>query len=41
MISTEKTNKKVQKDVNAQWTKKSNKNFYGFENHIKIDSKIK
>lgn len=37
----EKSNKKHQKDVDAMWTKKNNVNYYGYKNHIKIDSKSK
>jgi IS5 family transposase len=37
----EKPNKKAQKDIDARWTKKNNENFYGYKNHIKIDSKSK
>lgn len=34
-------NKKRQKDIDARWTKKNNVNFFGYKNHIKIDSKSK
>ena len=34
-------NKKRQKDTDARWTKKNNINFFGYKNHIKIDSKSK
>lgn len=30
-------NKFRQKDTDARWTKKNNKNFYGYKNHIKIN----
>ncbi len=30
-------NKKRQKDTNARWTKKNNKSFFGYKNHISID----
>lgn len=33
--------KKSQKDIDANWTKKNNVNYYGYKNHIKIDSKSK
>ena len=34
-------NKKRQKDVDANWTRKNGKNYYGYKNHIKIDAKSK
>jgi IS5 family transposase len=34
-------NKKEQKDTDARWTKKNNVNYFGYKNHIKIDSKSK
>jgi IS5 family transposase len=34
-------NKKSQKDTDARWTQKNNENFFGYKNHIKIDSKSK
>jgi transposase, IS5 family len=34
-------NKKKQKDVDAQWTKKNNQKFYGYKNHISTDKKRK
>jgi IS5 family transposase len=34
-------NKKAQKDTDARWTQKNNENFFGYKNHIKIDSKSK
>jgi transposase, IS5 family len=35
------TNKLRQKDVDARWTKKNNKNYYGYKNHINADTKYK
>ena len=37
----DKPNKKCHKDIDARWTKKNNENFYGFKNHIVVDSKSK
>lgn len=37
----EKPNKLEQKDLDAQWTKKNKETFYGYKDHIKIDSKSK
>jgi len=37
----EKPAKKSQKDIDARWTKKNNTSFYGYKNHIKIDSATK
>lgn len=37
----ENPHKKAQKDVDAKWTKKNNETFFGYKNHIKIDSKTK
>lgn len=34
-------NKKHQKDVEAHWTQKNNKNFYGYKNHVSIDNEHK
>lgn len=34
-------NKKRQKDTDAQWTRKNFQNFFGYKNHIKVDSKTK
>jgi transposase, IS5 family len=31
------TNKARQKDLDARWTKKNNKSYYGYKNHIQID----
>jgi IS5 family transposase len=33
--------KLAQKDLDARWTKKNNINYYGYKNHIKVDSKSK
>lgn len=33
--------KKVQKDIEARWTQKNGKNYYGYKNHIAIDAKHK
>jgi IS5 family transposase len=33
--------KKVQKDIEARWTQKNGKNYYGYKNHIAIDVKHK
>ena len=37
----EKPAKKSQKDIDARWTKKNNTSYYGYKNHIKIDSETK
>lgn len=37
----ENSNKKRQKDTDARWTKKNNQTFYGYKDHIKVDSKHK
>jgi IS5 family transposase len=37
----ENEHKLAQKDVDARWTKKNNINYYGYKNHIKVDSKSK
>lgn len=37
----ENLNKKSQKDVDARWTQKNNVNFFGYKNHIKVDSESK
>ncbi len=34
-------NKKRQKDVNARWTKKNSKTYYGYKNHVNVDVKHK
>ena len=36
-----KANKLRQKDVNARWTKKGSKNYYGYKNHITADRETK
>ena len=33
--------KRSQKDIDARWTKKNGKSFFGYKNHIKIDHKSK
>lgn len=33
--------KQSHKDVDARWTKKNNEDYFGYKNHIKIDSKSK
>jgi len=33
--------KQRQKDINARWTKKNGKSFYGYKNHISVDAKHK
>lgn len=35
------TAKRVQKDLDARWTQKNGKNYYGYKNHIAIDVKHK
>ncbi|MDI7219674.1 transposase [Leptospira santarosai] len=35
------SNKMYQKDTDARWTKKGNRNYYGYKNHIAIDPKSK
>ena len=37
----ENPNKLEQKDVNARWTKKNGKSYYGYKDHIKADEKSK
>jgi IS5 family transposase len=34
-------NKKRQKDTDAQWTRKNMQNYFGYKNHIKVDTKTK
>jgi len=34
-------NKERQKDTDAQWTRKNFQNYFGYKNHIKVDSKTK
>lgn len=36
-----KPNKLEQKDVDARWTKKNGKTYYGYKDHIKVDGKSK
>jgi len=36
-----KPRKLAQKDMDARWTKKGNKSFFGYKNHAKIDGKSK
>ena len=36
-----KANKLRQKDVDARWTKKGSKNYYGYKNHIAADRETK
>src|SRR3954453_20033132 len=36
-----KPNKKAQKDVDARWTKKDDKSYFGYKNHVNIDRKHK
>ena len=33
--------KKAHKDTDARWTKKNQKDYYGYKNHVKVDSKKK
>jgi IS5 family transposase len=33
--------KKAQKDIEARWTQKNGKNYYGYKNHVAIDAKHK
>ncbi len=37
----EKPRKLSQKDTDAKWTKKNNKNIFGYKNHVKTDGKSK
>ncbi len=34
-------NKKRHKDIDARWTKKNHKIFFGYKNHAKVDTKSK
>ena len=34
-------NKLAQKDTDAKWTKKNNVSYYGYKNHVKVDSESK
>src|SRR4051812_43312615 len=36
-----KPNKRAQKDVDARWTKKHGKSYFGYKNHVNIDRKHK
>jgi IS5 family transposase len=38
---TDKPAKRVQKDVDARWTKKHGKSHYGYKNHVNVDQKHK
>ena len=40
-IGQAKANKLRQKDVDARWTKKGSKNYYGYKNHIAADRETK
>ena len=37
----ESKNKRRHKDTDARWTKKNGQNYYGYKNHVKIDSRSK
>lgn len=37
----EKPNKLAQKDMDARWTKKNGKSYYGYKDHVKADGKSK
>jgi IS5 family transposase len=37
----ENKSKLSQKDTDARWTKKNNTNYYGYKDHVKVDSKSK
>jgi len=37
----DKPSKLSQKDVDARWTKKNNESYYGYKNHVKVDTKSK
>ncbi|TAL62756.1 MAG: IS5 family transposase, partial [Bacteroidetes bacterium] len=37
----EKPNKLAQKDTDARWTKKNDKSYYGYKDHVKADAKSK
>ncbi len=37
----DKPHKKSHKDIDARWTKKNGEKFFGFKNHVKVDSKSK
>jgi IS5 family transposase len=38
---TKNPNVKAQKDIDAKWTQKGGVNYFGYKNHIKVDSKSK
>jgi len=38
---TENPKKLSQKDTDARWTKKNNVSYFGYKNHVKVDSKSK
>jgi IS5 family transposase len=38
---TSNPHKKAQKDTEARWTKKGGVNYFGYKNHVKVDSKSK
>jgi len=35
------TNKQRQKDIDARWTKKNSKSYFGYKNHVSVDVKYK
>lgn len=37
----ENSNKLQHKDLDARWTKKNNQSYYGYKDHVKVDSKSK
>ena len=37
----EQPSKACQKDVDARWTKKNGERYYGYKNHVKVDSRSK
>ena len=37
----EQPNKKSQKDIDARWTEKGGEKYYGYKDHVKIDTKSK
>jgi IS5 family transposase len=38
---SDQPNKKRHKDIDARWTKKNTDTFYGYKNHVKVDTKSK
>jgi IS5 family transposase len=38
---SENPNKEAQKDTDARWTKKGDVSYFGYKNHVKVDSKSK